>query len=33
VVWSSWQLLIEKGVRHIYPGHGQIRSINHLLVD
>jgi endoribonuclease LACTB2 len=28
LVKASWQLLIEKGARQIYPGHGPIRSIS-----
>jgi ribonuclease/clavin/mitogillin len=32
VVRSSWWLLREKGARRVYPGHGEIRPINHLLV-
>jgi len=28
VVKASWQLLKEKGVKHVYPAHGEIRSIS-----
>jgi len=28
-VHSSWKQLVEKGARRIYPGHGEVRPINH----
>jgi glyoxylase-like metal-dependent hydrolase (beta-lactamase superfamily II) len=32
LVTSSWQLLKEKGARRVYPGHGEIRSMDQAIL-
>jgi len=33
LVRASWQLLVDKGARTIYPGHGEIRPIDQGIMD